>query len=101
MSSLYNIDSVNEDLNRSEPSRATGYIGETSEVAWMQRLVSEAAKHDSAFKDEQNYQFDQSAVNDSIASTNYYLDHDHLIEPHVKDIFSLPSKTLADQLLYT
>ncbi|OQD77351.1 hypothetical protein PENANT_c112G00458 [Penicillium antarcticum] len=99
--SLHDIDSVNEDLNRSEASRATGYIGKNSEVAWMQRLVSEATKQGSAFKDQQIYRHDQGAVDDSISSANYHLDHDRLVELDVKNAFSLPPKALADHLLHT
>lgn len=36
--SLKDIDNVNEDLNRDEDSRATGFFGKNSEVSWMQRL---------------------------------------------------------------
>ncbi|KAJ6088034.1 hypothetical protein N7499_004216 [Penicillium canescens] len=42
--SLRDMDSVNEDLDRSQASRATGYIGESSEAAWIQRLLSKATK---------------------------------------------------------
>ncbi|KAJ5230962.1 hypothetical protein N7489_011670 [Penicillium chrysogenum] len=98
--SLRDMDCVNEDLNRSEASRATGYIGKNSEVAWMQRLVSEATKQESALRDQQDYQQHRLPVDDSIASANYHLDDDRLFEPDVKDIFSLPPKVLADQLLH-
>src|ERR1700712_1770514 len=40
--SLDAIDRVEEDLNRSEHTRATGYMGKNSEVTWMQRLQREA-----------------------------------------------------------
>lgn len=36
--SLEAIDRVEEDLNRNENARATGYMGKNSEVTWMQRL---------------------------------------------------------------
>ncbi|CAG7932668.1 unnamed protein product [Penicillium olsonii] len=99
--SLRDMDSVNEDLNRSEASRATGYIGKNSEVAWMQQLVSGATKEVSALRDQRDDQHHQLPVEDSIASTNYHLDDERLSEPDVEDIFSLPSKALADQLLQT
>lgn len=36
--SLDAIDLVEEDLNRNERTRATGFFGKNSEVAWMQKL---------------------------------------------------------------
>ncbi|KGO64406.1 Transcription factor, fungi [Penicillium italicum] len=104
LGSLDGMDSVNEDLNRSEASRATGYIGKNSEIAWMQRLVSDATKQDHhgvALGDHLHHQPHQRPVEDSIASTNYYLDHYHLHEPNETSSFSLPPKALADQLLHT
>ncbi|KAL9047161.1 MAG: hypothetical protein Q9214_000199 [Letrouitia sp. 1 TL-2023] len=32
------LDHINEDFNRSETSRATGYIGKNSEISWIQKL---------------------------------------------------------------
>lgn len=44
LGSLEEIDTVYENLNRSEVSRTTGYMGKNSEVTWMQRLDFETAK---------------------------------------------------------
>ncbi|KAK4954698.1 hypothetical protein LTR66_013548 [Elasticomyces elasticus] len=95
--SLRDVDNVNEDLNWSEASRATGYIGKSSEVAWMQRLVTEAMKEEQ----QQNDQYPSLFVDDSIASVNYHLDDEPLHELDVKNIFSLPPKSLGDKLLNT
>lgn len=40
--SLDAIDLVEEDLNRSERTRATGFFGKNSEIAWMQKLEAES-----------------------------------------------------------
>lgn len=42
--SLDEIDRVEEDHNRTERTRATGYKGKSSEITWMQRLQREAER---------------------------------------------------------
>ncbi|KAJ6001372.1 hypothetical protein N7522_006599 [Penicillium canescens] len=42
--SLEAIDRVDEDLNRTNRTRATGFIGKTSEISWMKRLQKEINK---------------------------------------------------------
>ncbi|CAL5872739.1 uncharacterized protein PFLUO_LOCUS7006 [Penicillium psychrofluorescens] len=43
--SLDDLDQVKDDVNRTDQSRATGHIGKSSEITWMQRLQEEAEKH--------------------------------------------------------
>ncbi|KAJ5202893.1 hypothetical protein N7449_004972 [Penicillium cf. viridicatum] len=97
LGSLGDIDSVNEDLNMSEESRATGYMGKNSDVAWIQRLVSEITKQGNDGAASGSPRQYQLPVDSSIASMNYHLDHQRLFEPKVTDNFSLPPKALADQ----
>jgi hypothetical protein len=40
--SLDALDVLDEDVNRSKDSRATGYLGKSSEVSWMRTLDAEA-----------------------------------------------------------
>ncbi|KAJ5559440.1 hypothetical protein N7513_001839 [Penicillium frequentans] len=98
LGSLEEIDAVYEDLNRSEMSRATGYMGKNSEITWMQRLDLETANQEVG--DGLSNRATTSVPNDeSISSLNYHLDHQSLSEPAVLDAYAVPSKALADRLL--
>lgn len=98
LGSLEEIDTVYEDLNRNEMSRATGYLGKNSEVTWMQRLDLETANQEDG--ESPSNTATNSVVNDEfISSLNYHLDHQSLSEPAVTDAYAVPSKALADRLL--
>lgn len=98
LGSLDEIDTVYEDLNRSEISRATGYLGKNSKVTWMQRLDLETANQEDG--EGPSNMATNSVINDeSISSLNYHLDHQSLSEPAVTDAYAVPSKALADRLL--
>ncbi|KAJ5161356.1 hypothetical protein N7492_006748 [Penicillium capsulatum] len=89
---------ANEDYNRSDKSRATGYIGANSEIAWIQQLNSQASKrNDEETNSAINPQL-QFPVDDSIASMNYHLDYKSLSKPDLTTPFDLPPKSLADAL---
>lgn len=88
---------VYEDLNRSETSRATGYMGKNSEVTWMQRLDFEATKQD-AREDPSEMAANLGPSDESISLLNYHLDYQNLSEPAVINAYDLPPKALADQL---
>ncbi|KAJ5455002.1 transcriptional regulator family: Fungal Specific TF [Penicillium desertorum] len=98
--SLDNIDTMGEDLNRSKESRATGYIGKDSEIAWMQQLESNATKQRGNRDSLENSSECRPLIDDSIGPMNYRLDHDHLSDPEVRNAFVLPPKALADHLLH-
>ncbi|KAJ5982606.1 hypothetical protein N7451_012706 [Penicillium sp. IBT 35674x] len=66
---------VYEDFNRSEKSRATGYMGKSSEVAWMQQLDTQAPKHDDGKGTQCLASQFQFPMDNSIASMNYRLDY--------------------------
>ena len=66
---------MDEDINQTEKSRATGYMGKSSEVMWMQWLESEATRQDSNWVSLENNKKYQLPVDDSIASMSYHLDH--------------------------
>ncbi|KAI2673850.1 transcriptional regulator family: Fungal Specific TF [Penicillium roqueforti] len=98
--SLDNIDTVGEDLNRSKESRATGYMGKDSEIAWMQRLESNTTSQSDNPDSLEKPLKEWPPVNDSIVPVNYRLDHHHLSDPEVRNAFVLPPKALADHLLH-
>ncbi|KAJ5100772.1 hypothetical protein N7456_006824 [Penicillium angulare] len=77
---------ANEDFNRNETSRATGFMGNSSEVAWMHHLNLQFPK-----------QKDQGPVVD-ISSSNYHVDHQAMSNTIATSIYALPQKKLADDL---
>jgi hypothetical protein len=97
---LDNINTVSEDLDRSEESRATGYMGKTSEITWMQRLESETMGQTGTWDFLESPRQRRPHSNNAIPSMNYRLDHDSLSHPGVKNAFVLPPKPLADKLFH-
>lgn len=102
--SLDAIDLVEEDLNRNERTRATGFFGKNSEVAWMQKLESES-KHRSGRTLEEVMQSQQlRAMGRDRASpfvpltmVSYHLDD--LDIPRLEDVdkYAVPPRRLADR----
>ncbi|KAJ5806806.1 C6 transcription factor [Penicillium riverlandense] len=97
MGSLDGIDILEEDLNRNENSRATGFIGKASEVAWMRKLADDiehkGVTEASVFKgidDEQQT---------SISKVNYHLDDLDIPFVDPSDPSVVPSRDLADRYL--
>lgn len=97
--SLEAIDRVDEDLNRSENTRATGYMGKNSEITWMQRLRREAEKrfhnesgtYDPRFETAEDADF-------ALTSVNYHLDDMDISVPWPVQTYWVPPRNLADQL---
>ncbi|KAJ5722541.1 hypothetical protein N7488_000576 [Penicillium malachiteum] len=95
--SLEAIDRVEEDLNRNEHSRATGYMGKNSEVTWMQRLQREAEHRSQGLPG--SLEPGQSKRQDddlALHAVNYHLDDLDISAPGPVDIYALPSRKQAD-----
>ncbi|EPS31954.1 hypothetical protein PDE_06913 [Penicillium oxalicum 114-2] len=98
--SLEAQDQVSEDLNRSEQSRATGHLGKSSEITWMQRLQETAVQ-----RRKKSGPGTQVGVDGTLAdlpkNLNYHLDDFdiHVAEPVQK--YWVPPRPLADTLLDT
>ncbi|KAF7592509.1 hypothetical protein BBP40_012799 [Aspergillus hancockii] len=94
--SLEAIDRVEEDVNRNENSRATGYMGKNSEVTWMQRLSREAqqraCKLPGSFEDES----DENEF--ALHTANYHLDDLDISVPGPVQVYWMPPRPLADKL---
>ncbi|KAL4984856.1 fungal-specific transcription factor domain-containing protein [Aspergillus falconensis] len=85
---------LTEDPNRDEASRATGYIGSASEIAWLQELGGKVNRL--------TMQVDQHCspnIDDSAAAMNYHLDHIQISQTVPADPRSLPPKPWATTLL--
>ncbi|KAL4869871.1 hypothetical protein BDV12DRAFT_166994 [Aspergillus spectabilis] len=93
--SLDEVDTLTEDPNRNAETRATGYIGKESEIAWMQKLETEAS--------DLNRECDQqvSPPADTVTPMSYHLDNLQIAEPLplAGDPRFLPPKPWAAHLL--
>ncbi|RJE23550.1 Transcription factor [Aspergillus sclerotialis] len=97
--SLDAIDRVDEDVNRDEKSRATGYMGKNSEVTWMQRLRREAEQR--SRKQPGTYEAHLNSPRDSdlaLNSVNYHLDDLKVSVPWPVQMHWIPPRYLADKL---
>ncbi|KAJ9204695.1 transcriptional regulator family: Fungal Specific TF [Paecilomyces variotii] len=100
------VDRVEEDFNRDHTTRATGYIGKSSEIAWLQKLSREVS-HESEVKQEspshERYSpaassKDEGSIEPSIASSSYYLDDTEITIPARVDPYGMPSRDVAARL---
>ncbi|KAL4896911.1 C6 transcription factor [Aspergillus ambiguus] len=93
--SLDAIDRVDEDVNRSASSRATGYMGKNSEVTWLQRLRREAEqrsrKLSGTYEAEPEGDF-------ALHSLNYHLDDIDISVPGPVHAYQMPPRQVADKL---
>ncbi|EHA21999.1 hypothetical protein ASPNIDRAFT_210577 [Aspergillus niger ATCC 1015] len=93
--SLDAIDRVEEDVNRTPSSRATGYMGKNSEVTWMQRVRMEAEhrarKLPGPYEAEDEGEF-------AIHSVNYHLDDMDISVPGPVHVYWMPPRKVADKL---
>lgn len=99
--SLGAIDRVDEDHNRSEHTRATGYMGKSSEITWMQRLQREAeqrARGKCGALESEGDEDDETKDRFSLSALNYHLDDLSISVPEPIQKFTMPPRHLADRL---
>ncbi|RDK41709.1 C6 transcription factor [Aspergillus phoenicis ATCC 13157] len=72
--SLNGLNLVQEDLNRSEKSVATGFFGKNSEVAWMQRLEDEAKNRSWRKAESLDSEASKATQRTEISAITFYLD---------------------------
>lgn len=97
--SLEAIDRVEEDLNRNERSRATGFMGKNSEVTWMQRLQREA-EHSSRGLPGSLDPGQSKRQDDDLAlhAVSYHLDDLDISVPGPIELYAMPPRNVADKL---
>lgn len=94
--SLEAIERVEEDLNRTEDTRTTGYMGKNSEVTWMQRLRREAEQRSK--RESGTYEPDPDKEDDyALHSMNYHLDDMGISVPGPVQVYRMPPRPLADK----
>ncbi|KAJ5982810.1 hypothetical protein N7451_012910 [Penicillium sp. IBT 35674x] len=100
--SLDALDTLNEDVNRSKASIATGYHGKSSEVAWMQSLALKAGVDQADKEGTSKGILNQlPPISDSLASVDYHIESaDYPGTRHENENpYTLPAKALAERLL--
>lgn len=101
--SLEAIDRADEDHNRTEQSRATGFMGKSSEVSWMQRLQKEAEQRARGqpgaleFHPEDD-EDEETKDGLSLHALNYHLDDLDISIPEPVQRYKMPPRHLADLL---
>lgn len=106
----FEVDHTEEDFNRDETARATGFIGKSSEITWLQKLGKEI-NHDC-----EAYTANAPSISDnglpspsltpradgpsdpSVASSNYYLDDLDMPSTVQLDAYEVPSRETATKL---
>ena len=99
--SLEAVDRVEEDLNRTKRSQATGFMGKSSEITWMQRLHREAEQRARGNPGAQEpYEEDDGDARDrfSLHALNYHLDDLDISVPEPVQLYRTPPRHLAKQL---
>lgn len=110
--SLCETDRVNEDFNRDAFTRATGFIGQSSEISWLHKLRKEIYGEASQDSDaQQAAETGQKSTpptpdtdiqkNVQIASFNYYADLEDLSLPNDIDPRQIPPRDVANSLFET
>lgn len=92
---------INEDFNRTAATRATGFMGKNSELAWMQRLKREADVGPGFGEEDMpmlNVASSQENLQHPISESTYHCDDlSMLVLDHVEP-YEVPSRPTADRL---
>lgn len=97
--SLDALDVLDEDVNWSKDSRATGYIGKSSEVAWMRSLETEASDLSGSKKELESSRKSPLPSTAPMASMNYHIESADYPGLEVDHPYALPAKASAERLL--
>lgn len=92
--SLDEVDTLTEDPNRNLESRAAGYIGKESEIAWMQKLEIEASR-----LNHESRQLAPPAEEEPVASMSYHVDFLHIADSLPVEPRLLPPRPWAARLV--
>ena len=106
------VEHTEEDFNRDETARATGFIGKSSEIFWLQKLNKEVSNECETWSANMSVTGDDNglpsptltprpeAPGDScVASSNYYLDDLEIPNSDEADAYEVPSRETAAKLL--
>ncbi|RAL16870.1 CeGAL family transcription factor [Aspergillus homomorphus CBS 101889] len=95
-----NLDHIEEDFNRDEISQATGFVGQSSEISWLQTLAKEL-DHEcdpSHFSGKEPSPAVATHRHRWISFPNYHLDDMEIPMVEHVDLYAYPSKDVATKL---
>lgn len=98
--SLDSLDVVDEDFNRNEEARATGFIGKNSEISWLQGLRAETDRinTDTVPPGPDGDQNERLKWDDNtVASKTYQSNERPLVGPDLLNPYGRPMKPTADK----
>ncbi|KGO73831.1 hypothetical protein PITC_035470 [Penicillium italicum] len=98
--SLEAVDRVEEDLNLTEISRATGYMGKSSEITWMGRVQEEAEQRNRGLPPNVTSK-DHTSDKISPSAANYHIDDLGVDAPGPVKMYWVPPQQVADRLFET
>ena len=105
--SIEGIDTISEDLNRNEESRATGFMGKNSVHAWLRNLepdsghrISPDHNMEAAGRTQFGRPISPQGLDNNMA-VSYFLDDQKLPPSNSVDAYKLPPKNLADWILHS
>ncbi|KAJ5523927.1 hypothetical protein N7494_010577 [Penicillium frequentans] len=106
------VDHTEEDFNRDETARATGFIGKSSEINWLQKLSKEVNSECEAWSASMSSSGDDNGlpsptltprpdnpVDVLMASANFYLDDMDIPGKDQVDSHAVPSRETSTKLL--
>ncbi|OQE23717.1 hypothetical protein PENSTE_c008G01500 [Penicillium steckii] len=106
------VDHTEEDFNRDETARSTGFMGKSSEINWLQKLSKEVNSDGKEWSSSSSNADEENALpsptltprpektSDSLmASLNYYLDDLEIPNISQVDANAVPTKEIATKLL--
>lgn len=106
------VDHTEEDFNRDEVARSTGFMGKSSEITWLQKLSKEVNNDaeewpcNASNTDEENAlpsptltPRPENSGDSLVASLNYYLDDLEIPNANKVDASVVPPKETANKLL--
>lgn len=101
--SVQGIDTIAEDLNRNEESRATGFMGKNSVLAWLRNLESNSRMTpDQRVEAMGGWQFDHPIrPQPDLNTVSYFLDDKELPESGFVDWLDLPPRQVADWAVWS
>ncbi|KAJ5617368.1 hypothetical protein N7537_002482 [Penicillium hordei] len=98
--SLEAVDRVEEDINLTERSRATGYMGKSSEITWMGRVQEEAEQRNHSQPPKATSK-DHTGDKVSPSTISYHVDDLGVDAPGPVQMYWVPPRQVADHLFET
>lgn len=109
---LDRVDHTEEDFNRDETARATGFVGRSSEISWLQKLSKEVNNECEDWSSSKSNEDDDNGLpsptltplpekpsDPLVASSSYYIDDLDIPKTDHVDTFGVPSRDTATKLL--